>query len=345
MEPRGYDYEIGVRGVVQAFLLAFVLRMSGLREVTQRCGASLLNTDNFGSLSPVLGRASMTAFVRRFVEQLEDRHEPAAGELIAIDGMALTLPKTVRHRCKKFNNKTVGGGVIWAFWIDAPAGACPVKVLKVVEGAWHDGHEMRGVALRSGPVYLMDSGFYTLALLAEWIEAQVRFVVRAKAGSLVYETLKTHRHPQRVGAVRVEFDGLVRLGGAQAKAHPVVRLIQAVLPDGQKLILTTTEWTWSTAEVLAAYRKRWQIERFHRFIKETVGLAHLYSFQQNGLTFLLYTALLLALLLFFAEDNPEGLTVDVLRQALKALRAAFGLGTVWRRNTYAARKAKKRTNL
>ncbi|MCX7011413.1 MAG: hypothetical protein NTW86_02390, partial [Candidatus Sumerlaeota bacterium] len=66
---------------------------------------------------------------------------------------------------------------------------------------------------------------------------------------------------------------------------------------------------------------------------------------QNGLTFLLYTALLLALLLFFAEDNPQGLTVDVLRQALKALRAAFGLGTVWRRNTYASRKAKKRKNL
>jgi len=45
---------------------------------------------------------------------------------------------------------------------------------------------------------------------------------------------------------------------------------------------------WNAEALLEAYRKRWQIERFHRFLKETVGLAHLYSFQEAGLFLLLH---------------------------------------------------------
>lgn len=344
IEPRGYERTISVRGTVLAFVQAYALRLSGLREVTHRC-SGLLHTKNFSSLSGVLGRASMAAFARQFVEALESRHQPGKGELVAVDGMAVTLSKTQRHSCAKFNNKTVGGGVIWAFSINARAGRCPVQVLRVIEGAWHDGKSMLGVALRCGPVYLMDRGFYTLQLLEEWLTQKVRFVVRAKASSLVYETLEARDHPARIQSIRVEFDGRVRLGGPRAKAHPVLRLIRAVLPNGEALILATTEWSWTTAQVLEAYRKRWQIERFHRFLKETLGLAHLYSFRQNGLVFLVYTALMLALLVFLAEDDAKELTVDIMRRALIELREAFGLGSVWRRNTFAPKKAKKRKYL
>ena len=52
------------------------------------------------------------AFVRRLVERLETRHEPDDEELVVLDGMALTLPKTQRHGCAKFNNKTGAPGTI-----------------------------------------------------------------------------------------------------------------------------------------------------------------------------------------------------------------------------------------
>ncbi|MFH0794057.1 MAG: transposase [bacterium] len=326
--------------MVQSFLLAFVARLSGLRAVAERC-AAWLGTSAFSSLPPALERASCLAFVRRLVENLTATHAPDDEDLVAIDGMALTLPKTQRHGCKKYNRRTVGGGVVWAYQIRAKKNSSPIRVLRLVEGAWHDSKVLRNVCLQpNGPIYLMDRGFYALELLAQWLAQGVHFIVRVKAKNLVYQQLRLASRPRLIGKVFLQYDAVVRLGGERAKAHPVVRLLIAVLPSGEKLILATDRFDKSAEAILAAYRQRWHIERFHHFVKDAVGMAHLYSFDQRGINFLLYTALLLALLLFFSQDNPQGETIQILRALLKALRAALGLGAPWRRNTYSPRRTK-----
>lgn len=327
---------------MQTFLLAFAARLSGLRAVTRRCG-SLLATANFSSLCPALRRPSSLGFLRRLVGHLEGRPRGGSKEALeAIDGMAVTLPKTRRHHCKKSNNATVGGGVVWAYMIDAAKGISPVKVLKLIEGAWHDTTVMRGVELIArGPVYLMDRGFYAFDLIERWLAQQVRFIVRVREHDLLYEVWQTLSAPRWIGNKWLRLDGLVRLGGPHAKAHPVVRLIIAELPSGESLILATDRFKWSTQRVLEAYRKRWHIERFHRFLKDTLGLAHLYSFDQSGIAFLTLSALLLALLLFLAAGDAAGETILILRTMFKAVRAALGLDTPWKRNTYARRRTKK----
>lgn len=322
--------------------MAFVARLSGLREVTARCYHSL-KTHNFSSLSPALERASSLAFVRAMVGVLETAHEPGRDELVGIDGMAVTLPKTQRHKCKKYNHRTVGGGVIWTFLVNAAAGVTPVKVLKVIEGAWHDSKVMRGVSLiPNGPIYLMDRGFYALEVIRKWLDEKVRFIVRVKEKNLVYDVVRTVSKPRTIGNKRLELDAIVRLGGPRAKAHPIVRLVIARLPSGEKLILATDRMKWSAERILDAYHKRWHIERFHRFLKDTVGLAHLYSFGQTGISFLLYTALLLGLLLYFDASHHDGETITLLRTMLKTVRQALGLGTPWKRNTFTPRRAKKK---
>ena len=322
--------------------MAFVRRLSGLRAVTERC-YHRLHTHNFSSLSPALSRLSSLAFVRAMVGILETPEPPGQDDLVGIDGMAVTLPKTQRHRCKKYNHRTVGGGVVWTYMINAAAGVTPVNVLKVVEGAWHDSKIMRGVTLiPNGPIYLMDRGFYALEVIRKWVGEKVRFIVRVKEKNLVYTIVRPVSKPRMLGNRRLQLDAIVRLGGAQAKAHPTVRLLVAVLPSGEKLILATDRWTWSAERVLEAYRKRWHIERFHRFLKDTVGLAHLYSFGQSGISFLLYTALLLALLLYFSAPNLSGETITILRTMLKTVRKALGLGTPWKRNTFTPRRSKKK---
>ena len=327
--------------MVQSFLIAFVARLPGIREVTERCGR-LLQTLNFSSLSPAVARRSSSAFVRGLVEWLPLGRAPKAEELIGLDGMAVTLPKTQRHRCPKYNHKTVGGGVVWSYRIEAPKGCCPVQVLRIIDGAWHDTKVMRGVALVAhGPVYLMDRGFYCFELLADWLAQQVRFIVRVPERNLVYTPIRTLSKPRRIGQNVLTFDALVRLGGPQAQLHPTVRLLKARLPGGDSLALATDRFDWSAERLLEAYKKRYHIERFHRFLKDTVGLAHLYSFHQSGLRFLLYTALLLALLLFLADDGARAQTIAVLCRALKSLRRALGLGTAWKRNIATRRRAKK----
>ena len=75
------------------------------------------------------------------VGALETRHEPGRDELVALDSMAVTLPKTQRHNLKKYNNKTVGGGVLWAYMIESAKGTCPVKILRVLQGAMDETDE------------------------------------------------------------------------------------------------------------------------------------------------------------------------------------------------------------
>ena len=328
---------------MQTFLLAFAARLSGLRAVTRRCG-SLLATANFSSLCPALRRPSSLGFLRRLVGHLEGRPRGGSKEALeAIDGMAVTLPKTRRHHCKKSNNATVGGGVVWAYMIDAAKGISPVKVLKLIEGAWHDTTVMRGVELIArGPVYLMDRGFYAFDLLERWLARAVRFIVRVREHDLVYQVLRTLSPPRQIADKQLELDAWVRLGGPHAKTYPQVRLIIARVASGERLILATERLKWSAERVLAAYRKRWHIERFHRFLKDTLGLAHLYSFDQSGIAFLLLTALLLALLLVLGAREPRGETILILHAMFQAVREALGLATPWKRNTYARRRTKSR---
>ena len=116
-------------------MTAFVLRLSGLREIVERFSGAL-GTCNFSSLTPALRRLCSLRYIQGLVERLQSRHRPRRSALVAIDGMAVTLPATQRHRFKKYNRLTVGGGVIWTYAIEAARDSCPVRVLKVVAGAW-----------------------------------------------------------------------------------------------------------------------------------------------------------------------------------------------------------------
>jgi hypothetical protein len=324
-------------------MAAFVVRLSGLRDIVERLGR-LLGTCNFSSLTPAMRRACCLRYVAALVERLQSRHRPERDALVALDSMPVTLPSTQRHRCKKYNARTVGGGVIWSYLIHAARGSCPVRVLKVVAGAWSDAAEMAGVELMAGgPVYLMDRGFYALGLIQTWLRQGVRFIMRARKNT-VYEVMATLSRPRRYRAGWIELDAWVRLGCKPARAHPEARLIKAIVGK-QTILVVTGEMEWPAEQVLDAYKKRERIEQFHRFMKDTVGLAHLYSFSQSGIAFLLYTALLLAMLLALFEGWEGVETIVVLRGALKALRAALGLGSPWKRNTNAIKRKKIRENL
>lgn len=341
-QPKAYHYALLPWALLQALWLAYLTRTSGLRDLTQRHG-ELLGTDNFSSLSPALARPVFAAFATLCRARLERHWTPQAGELVPIDSMALTLPKTQRHGCQKFNDKTVGGGVIWALALGGGRRVCPVKILTIVEGAWSDAKQLSALPLLAvGPVYLMDRGFYALELLARWLGAGVHFIVRAKRGNLVYAPVCELSAPRHIGPLTLEWDGLAWMGGAKAKAHPVVRLLKARLASGEELLLVTDQWLWSAERVLAAYRQRWQIERFHKVLKDALGLAHLYNFSQSGLALQIEAVLLLALLLYLAQEPSAGQrVVDVLRQAVRQARAALGLGTPWRRNCNTVTHAKK----
>ena len=332
--PNNYVRKIEGPALVRAMIGAYVLRLSGLREIAGRM-QTLLGTSNHSALSHALSRESTLTLVRSMVQALEAMFNPGRDDLVAIDSMAVTLPSTQRHNCKKYNKTTVGGGVLWAFMIDAPRGACPVKVIQTMAGSWGDSALMAGVKLiAKGPVYLMDRGFWSIDLIERWMSDEVRFIVRARYNT-VYEVLRKKSLPRAYGKQgRIELDARVRLGWEKHKRHPEARMIRAKVGE-EYIILVTSEMRWSAERILDAYRKRERIERFHRVLKDQLGLSHLYNFSQTGMTTLLYIALLTALLIFLGEnESTEGKeTIKVLREGIDRIKRSLGMGNIWRRNT------------
>lgn len=348
IEPRQYARRIDACELVRAFLVAYVLRLPGLRAVADH-RARTLSHCAMSSLSFALRRASSLRMVRALVERASEQGRPwGRRDRIALDSMPLTLPDTYRHGCEPINAQAVGGGVLWAFNLRARRGTNPVRVLKFLRGAWHDSRAIRDVVLQPrGPLYLMDRGFYALDLIAQWVGEHVRFIIRAKRTHLTYTVEQELSSPRRLGPkVTLAVDAIVRLGGRHRKHHPRVRLVRVESGD-DPLILVSSCLELSADEMLEAYRERWQIERFHRELKRNLGLAHLYSFQQSGLEFLTSVAVLLVLLLWndIQTNNGKRFTVDLLREMFSALRRASGLYGPWIPNTHPRTPRGRRLNL
>ena len=252
--------------------------------------------------SPWLGRVA-EAMIRRMGD-CAYRND----ELVALDSMCNAISNKRRHHCKKINRQVGGVSVLWAFRVAARAGETAVKILGFAEGATHDTLLMHTIQLAArGPVYLMDRGFYCLDLIAKWLAGHVRFIVRVKSGKLIHTEVEHYTDKpfwvrartgksRRKSGVLVTFDGLALLGAPGRRGQrPLVRLIVGRLESGESLILASSEMNWAASRLLESYSQRWEIEKWHRIVKRVLGLAHVYSFQSEGLMLLTRAVMLLAL--------------------------------------------------
>ena len=347
-----YRRRIDPFALIQVFLCAYLSLTSGLRDIVGKWG-DLLGSTSLGSLSYALGRAFNLKCVLALLDQLASS-PLRRGDIIVLDSMPVSMPKSRRHNCKKMNNKTVGGGVLWQMCLTAERGVSPVRILKLIEGAWNDSMQIRAVQLvPHGPRYIMDRGFYAIINLVRWLEEGVHFVLRARKSELVYEEVRKLGKPRQLVArpcsrrkrtVNVLFDGIARIGSPNRRGpRPIVRLVycEIVKADGKKedLILMSDDLRIDAQRLLDLYGRRWEIEGFHRLLKRTIGLAHLYSFRQRGLEFLTAVALLLAVLLWLQDTGHTPLAqrlrqdiVTLLRKALESARRPLGMRHIWRPN-------------
>lgn len=352
--PGAYRRKVDPWLLLFALLESYLVLAPGLRSIAARHGGSL-GTRHISALSYALGGRLVLELVIRALELLAGPERPLRRDIVVLDSMAVSLPKTRRHNCARMNNQTVGGGVLWAFCLTARRACSPVRVLAMMDGAWHDGTVMRGVTLAKGPLYIMDRGFYVIDLLAGWGRAGVRFLVRARAGDLVYtrerglggEGRRLRAKTSARGnkrTVHVLFDGIATLGAQGRRGQrPTVRLLDLELRRGEKterLILVSSEMGSGAQQLLDLYGRRWEIEEFHRLLKRTVGLAHLYSFRQRGIKTLLAAATLLAVLLWMTpgekDDAATAQTIPrTLRKLLRQARLALGITDPWKPNTIA----------
>jgi len=158
--------------------------------------------------------------------------------------------------------------------------------------------------LLSGVLYVVDRNFLDFgflgALLAKGSDVVLR--VRGNAPAVtVRATLPLTAADAEAGVVA---DELVELSGRGAppgrfRRVTVVAVDRRGEPETIRLLTSLTDVSVVAARVIgAAYRRRWQIELFFKWLKTWARMDHLLSTSRRGVTFQLYVAVIGVLMMY-----------------------------------------------
>jgi hypothetical protein len=257
-----------------------------------------------GSLSEA-ARVFDAARLRPLVQELAARAAPlTAGReakalrgLTAVDGSVFAaLPR-----------------MAWALWQDADHRGVKLHLhFDVLKGVPADATLTQAAcsepaalaaALQPGRLYVVDRGYADYGLFARIVGADSSLIARVKDNTafVAQQERPLTAAAEAAGVVR---DVVIsRLGTAHHKDHlkrPMrLVIVRAVDRDGKatELWLITDRLDLDADLVALAYRYRWSVELFFRWLKCVLGARHLIAHNRNGVTLQMYAALIVSLLI------------------------------------------------
>jgi hypothetical protein len=298
-----------LRALQQASTLDKVQKVLGVRRTS------------LGSLSESVGDFSAEP-LREIVQELASKAVPlhsghdaeALRGLTAVDGSLLpALPR-----------------MAWALWNDDRHRAAKLHlafdVLKAVPadatitaGASSEPAQLR-VLLQPGRLYVLDRGYAGYELFRDVLDAGSSLVARVKDNTAftVAEERPITPAAKNAGVVRDVI--LSRLGTDHHKdvlKRPMrLVIVRRAKADGspEELWLITDRLDLDAELVALAYRYRWTVELFFRWLKCILGCRHLISESHNGVTIQLYVALIASLLIaLITGRKPTKRTLEMIQ--------------------------------
>ena len=218
----------------------------------------------------------------------------------------------------------------WALWKDADHRGVKLHlhfdVLKGVPvdatltpAACSEGAAL-AAAVQPGRLYVLDRGYADYELFAKIVGAGSSSVARVKDNTafVVREERPLTAAAEAAGVVR---DVVIsRLGTAHHKDHlkrPMrLAILRIVDRDGKttELWLITDRLDLDADSVALAYRYRWSVELFFRWLKCVLGARHLIARNRNGVTLQMYAALIVSLLIVLRTGRkPTKRTFEVIQ--------------------------------
>lgn len=173
-------------------------------------------------------------------------------------------------------------------------------------------------------IYVIDRGLQSTRTMNSFTDDAVTFIVRAKENRKHVELQSLVKQAQDLdlGELTLIKDSKVQLytgkpihnkkGNIHYREELVetpFRLIVAKTKtdDPKEFWFITNDFDLSAKEIAQAYRKRWDIEVFFRFIKQELNVSHLVSLNKNGIEVMLYMTLIVAMLiLIYKKANQIG---------------------------------------
>lgn len=161
----------------------------------------------------------------------------------------------------------------------------------------------RAMPVEPGATYVFDLGYYDFAWWAKLDAQGCRIVTRLKANTPL-QSLEERTLPE--GAA-LAYDRVGVLPARQAAArknpfHKPVREIGVVLDDSRTLRVLSNDLDAPAQEIAELYKRRWAIELFFRWVKQTLRIKHFIGRSENAVRIQIAVALIAYLLLRLAKD-------------------------------------------
>jgi Transposase DDE domain/Domain of unknown function (DUF4372) len=183
---------------------------------------------------------------------------------------------------------------------DADAG-CPVY-MAVTAANVNDITAAQAMPIEAGASYVFDLGYYDYGWWAKFDAAGCRIVTRFKSNTPL--GVIEERAVAKDGAILSDRVGYLPRRQAKNRKNPFgdpVREVRVRIETGKILRILTNDLDASAEEIAGLYKRRWEIELFFRWVKQTLKIKKFLGASENAIRIQIAVALIAYLILKLAH--------------------------------------------
>jgi IS4 transposase len=200
-----------------------------------------------------------------------------------------------------------------------PDANCPIYAA-VTPANVNDITAAKAMPIDPGATYVFDLGYYDYGWWAKLDLAGCRIVTRLKANTKL--SVVAENAVENGSNILSDRIGHLPQRMARNRKNPFqdpVREVRVKIETGKVLRILTNDLDAPASEIADLYKRRWQIELFFRWVKQTLKIKHFFGRSENAVRIQITVALITFLLLRLAHSTQR--TVPGLLAFARLVRA------------------------
>jgi hypothetical protein len=306
--------KLGTEQMLLTLLLAQLSEARSLRDIT-----ALLESQTTRRYHAGLGAVCRSTLADAAAQRPAAVFTGVLSDLIA--RLTAKLPRGIGACVRLIDSTTLPLNSLSAQWSRFSAKLCGAKAHVVYDpdancplyfgftpARVNDITAAKDMPIEAGTTYVFDLGYYDFAWWAKLDTAACRIVTRLKANTPL-QVIETLPLPEQPGNILSDQIGFLPARQASRRHNPMshaVREIKVRIDTGKILRILTNDLDAPAEEIAALYKRRWAIELFFRWIKQSLKLRHFYGHSENAVRIQIAVALIAFVLIRLAHDAHQG---------------------------------------
>jgi IS4 transposase len=215
-----------------------------------------------------------------------------------IDSSGLKL-SSLSQSWAKFSHEIYGAKLHIIYDPDAD---CPLYFATSAANV-NDITEAKAMPIQEGATYIFDLGYYDYGWWTALDAANCRIVTRLKRNTPLHEVTE-RRVPKKEAAIFSDRTGRLPAKMTYRNKNPFQKLVREITvrtDTGKILRIATNDLKSSARKIADLYKRRWQVELFFRWIKQTLKIRRFLGASENAVRIQIATALIAFLILRLAQ--------------------------------------------